>query len=475
MTVRRRRARPPKQIGRPDLVPDEVKACLPASGVIRDYVCWAVQETYAAPIYHLGAILPIAAYECCTLGWGGPWTLPVRGRQAALQSFLIGAPASAKSTCLRMAQQFHLDLLMRSRGSLWSESDDPWLMAEGSVPGLLEAVHDCWDEDLGVSPAIFFHEEVSSLLNKGGDVIDILMQLFDHCRSVERHLQKYRTMKKAGEKPPSKVMFPAIGGIFCGTTSSAGRTMTASHFEGGLVSRSLWFTGKPDTERYFSTKPDPQGRQTLIERWTHHGRRLTGLRLGEDASATVSELDGDCQEILQPMFDAFRTADAAGDEVRASVLQRGMGLSRTIAAIYALSRGSRQIRPSDVKAAMKLVEVSQETVEHLQSVTVENKIFRLSQKALERIKRAGKRGITRTTLNRRHLQIDAGTLDQVVALLEESGEVHIGRTRASRRGRPTQLFLHTDHVDFKDNVIELRRRTGEDDVEDNEDGLDEAE
>ena len=432
---------------------------MPPDGIILDYVLWAAQETYANPIYHLAAILPVAAYEAASMGWGGPWGLPVRKDQGALQSFLIGSPASAKSTAMRMSRAFHLDVMRETQGALWSEGNNPWVMAEGSVPGLLEACHDMYDADLGVTPALMFHEEVSSLLDKGGEVIDMLMQLFDTVPVVQRNLREYRKMRKEGVKPPSDIIKPAIGGVFCGTMNSAERTLKPSHFEGGLVSRSLWFSGEPDVDRYWTAGPDAEGRRALVAGWTHHGRRLSGLRLRGDASLAC--LSSECKAVLQPMFEKFRVASKHGQEVLAAQLQRGMGMAQVVAGIYALSGGSTSITLVDMEAAVKLVELSQATAKMLSEATVEDLIYRLFQKALRLIKAAGAGGLTRTDLNRHHLRTNAGILDAIHQLLEESGEVFITKKAGSLGRRPT-IYTANEHTG-PDNVYRLPRREQADD------------
>lgn len=437
---RRRRPRPSAarktQIGNPDLVPDRVKECMPTEGVIYDYVCWASQETYADPLYHLACILPVAAYQTATRGWGGPWEVTGRGKQCAIQSFIIGGPASAKSTCMRKARDFHIEVMQRERNQLWRDEENPWLQAEGTVPGLLEAIHDLYDEELDVSPAIFNHEEVSSLLEKGGVVVDTLMQLFDTVPRVERHLREYRRMRQEGQRPASEVICPAVSGIFCGTMNSAGATLTARHFEGGLVSRSLWFTGEADLERYFETGPDDEGRRALVTRWTHLGPSLSGHRLGGGASM-VQEAQG-CKPILQPMFEKFVEAAKDGNDARAAQLQRGLLQARVVAALYALSCSRVLVTPEDVRRAVKLVELSQAAAEVLAGVTADDMIWRFYQKAVDSIRKAGEEGIPRWKLNKNRLKVNAGTMGQVVDLLKEDEDIfvleHDGIQQQGRKG-----------------------------------------
>ena len=457
----KRRARVPqggKQIGQPGLVGDDVLALMPASGAIYDYVCWAVQETFADPLYHLAAILPVAAYEACTLGWGGPWPAPRRGRQGALQTFLIGPPGGGKSSAMRMAKSFHVDTMRRTQGALWLDEHEPWIMAEGTIPGMLEVLHAKYEEDLDITPAIFYHEEVSSLLEKGGVVIDTMMQLFEKIPSFKRQLRQYQQMRADGETPPDTILRPAVGGVFCGTTSSASRTLTPAHFEGGLVSRSLWFTGEAVTSRFWDSDNDDEGRADCIERWTQLGRRLQGATLDQRSLQPIS---AECKELISPMYARYQKASAEGAGDVAAMLTRGMNMAMQIASLYGLSRGQLGASADDMRAALALVETSHAMVETLKGATAEDAIYRLSERAMDLIKRAGTKGLTRTKLNRNGLRVNSGTLDQVVELLKESGLVLVETKKDNGVGRPSQRFFWQKAIKREGNVIHLPFRTDE--------------
>ena len=407
------------------LIGEKVLEAMPSEGILKDYVRWAVQETYAPPIFHLGAILPAWAW---TVGrWG--WTLPVRGRQVALQSFLIGPPASAKSTALRLAHGFHEDFL---RG--WEVSKvEAWLEAEGTVAGLIEHLTDRYDHGLDLTAAILFHEEVSSLLGQGGPVVDILMQLFDNKPFVERQLVRYRQARSQGQATPHRIEKPAISGVFCGTLKSAQDTLGERHFDGGLVSRSLWFTGEPDMERYFTAGPDPLGRSHGLQAWTHLGRYLPARSQG--GGRVVRETKA-CNEVLRwTLYPRMKEASSKGLDAMTASLQRGMGIARTVAALYALSCGRSEAGESDMRAAVKLVEMSLDNAEMLAGNSAKHELYRLVEKADRAIEQAGAAGVGRYQLNRNHLRLPKVMLDQVVAQLEEERDVVIVREPSGGRYR----------------------------------------
>lgn len=443
---------------------------MPPEGAIFEYVRWASTQGFIPPQLHLGAILPIAAYEATRGSWveGQPWRLPWRGTQGAIQSFLVADPSVGKSSAMRLAKGFHEALIGLTRAEDPINRPATWLQAEGTVQGLLEAVHDAYDEDRDVSAAIFYHEEVSSLFSQGGVVIDTLMQLFDATPAVERHLREYRKMRKAGQAPPSKVVKPAVGGVFCATPSSLERSLVGAHFEGGLISRTLFFTGRPPTfeemseaerEEFLLGPPAPlarerqDGRRRALDHWTHLGRRLAGLRVR--GAASLADFDSECRSILKPELKKLSDAASAGDVTTAAGLKRGINQAQLIASLYALSRGSLKVRPEDLRAALKLLEASHAIVEGLVQSTALDPIYRLTQKALGKIRDAGPKGIGRSALNRQHLRSSAGVVDQVVELLKESGDVLVSHS-PSRRGRPGMRFVHRAWLDSpNDNLIQF--------------------
>lgn len=413
------------------LVGDDVLAAMPKSGILHDYVCWAVRETYAPPVYHLGAILPAWAWTVAR--WG--WSLPVRDRQVALQSFLIGPPASAKSTALRKAHAFHEEFTRRWEAD---ETVRPWLEAEGTVAGLIEHLADLYDHDRELTAAILFHEEVSSLFAQGGPVVDILMQLFDAKPFVERQLVRYRQARSQGQRTPHRIDRPAIGGVFCATLKSTEETLSERHFEGGLVSRSLWFTGRPDMERFFSAAPAPESRRRVLDGWTQLGRYLPAQ--GHQGGGSVVRASKVCKEVLEwTLYPRMKAAEQHDLSSETASLQRGMLLAQTIAGLYALSCGRTVIEEPDIVAAVRLVEMSLENVTMLLGNSAVHELYRMVEKADRAIRRAGSEGIGRSELNRKHLRLPKGMLDQVIAQLEE--ERGIATIRNTSGGRPRDVLI----------------------------------
>lgn len=453
-----------------DRVGPEVRAMLPEGGILVDYVEWASEQSFTPPILHLGSILPVWAYELTTglAGSPTPWELPWRGTQGAVQTFCIAPPAVGKSTGLRAAQAFHEELRERYLAGVVDpiNRSPAWIQAEGSVQGLLEAVHDMYDDEREVSPAIFFHEEMSSLLDKGTQVIDALMQLFDPIPRVERHLREYRKMRQGGVAPPSSILRPAVSGVFCSTPSGLQRTLTAAHFEGGLVSRALFFAGEAPTVEeddydafLFGEIQTTRDREGVLRRWTHLATHLTGLRAR--GGARMAPWQPKCKEILRPLIEKWHQASSTKEVVQAAELKRGINKIQTLASMYALSRGSHEVAPGDVLAASRVVEHSQSVVEHLGQSTAEDPVYRISERARAAVFAAGPEGISRYVLNRKHLRISSQMFDQVLDLLKESGEFYIGKLPT--QGRPATRIVARVFLDEESNVISFRRTPDDED------------
>lgn len=450
-----------------DGVPADVMECMPPNGMIHSYIWWAQQTTFANPIYHLGAILPVLAWDLAMRGY----SVARRGAQPALQSFLIGGPGSGKSSALRLAQAFHEDFLTICGETLigepWSrERHTPWLQAEGSVPGLLEALHDLFKPELGTTPALLYHEEVDALLTKKtDDVRQTLMQLFDSLPKVERALRQYRAMKLRTGTAPNIVLRPAIGGVFCATNEAMNRTLDASYFEGGLISRCLWLRGKPDIRKHSSTAPREVLRSWVLDGWVQYAHHHTGVTLGRNAAGEQSlfSIDPkvkDCFADLDAQF--FKALEADDDRMQAS-WGRAIEHGQLIACLYAWSRGQLRVTPEDARAAVKLVDWSIRTTQGLSTTQGATDLgWQLAERALQVIQAGGPQGVPKAALYK-ELRVDKATLDRALATLEDGDSVRLFKTASQGRGRPTQLYRATVHLNKRSeeeptNLIHLPTR-----------------
>lgn len=438
-------------------VPDDVMKCMPPMGMLHEYVWWATQTTFANPIYHVGAMLPILAWDLAQRGW----SFGSRGKQIALQSFLIGDSSSGKSSALRLAKSFHEDFLARTKPG-WQtvapEMDprtaaiamentsriNPWVLAQGTAPGILEQLFDRFNPITNTTPVILYNEEVAHLLERRKDhaIVSVLLELFDKVPKVERHLSRYREMQRKGQQPPNVVRQPAVSGLFAGTPISIKDKLDASSFEGGLVSRSLWFTGAPDPKRWFLVDRERSAvRQFVLERWIHYGHHHHGEEAKRGATGMIVDVPMSVKRLCAEMlFPAFKQSLLAQDRLTA-VRGRALEHAELIAGLYAWSQGRTTVLEADMRAAVCLVTWSIRTVERIARTagSAEDEAWAHAQALLEVVRQAGMNGVRRSQLYT-ELRLTKATLDRTIETLLDAGSIVEARHQHEGPGRPAKVY-----------------------------------
>jgi hypothetical protein len=444
-------------------VPPEVAACFPDTGMVHEYVWWASQCTYTNPIYHVGACLPMLAWDLAYRGWG----FSSRGNQIALQTFLIGDSSSGKSTALRLARMFHEEILAKTitgwpqppstadarTKEVASENTarlNPWVLAHGTASGLLEQLFDHFNEPTGTTPVILWHEEVSQLLDKRKDhsIASILLELFDFVPKVERHLSRYRDMVKKGKTAPNIVYKPAISGLFAGTPASLQGVLDRSSFEGGLISRSLWLTGQPDIARWRITDRNRSvARGSIVDRWIHYAHHHHGLeaRVALANAPRLLHVPADVKQIAyDALWPAFAQARKLGNGPLAAVHGRALEHAELVGALYAWSRGQTAVSEADMRAAVALLRWSTRTVERMNDSTADDANWIRSQDVLRIIDQAGLVGIKKSDISIT-LKMTKTVLDPCLDQLLDAGQITEHRHHAGGRGRPATVYRHVRH------------------------------
>jgi hypothetical protein len=439
-------------------VPSDIAACMPDRGMVHEYVWWATQCTYASPIYHIGAILPVLTWQLASRGW----SFGERGKQIALQSFLIGESSSGKSTCLRMAKQFHEDLLSVTSHPYWdrpplppdtdartrqiqeenAERTNPWILAAGTAPGLLEQLFDRFNPHTNTTPAILYNEEVAHLLERKKDyaISSVLLELFDALPKVERHLSRYREMAKKGQQPPSVVRAPAVSGLFAGTPISLKDKLDASAFEGGLVSRSLWISGQPDLDRWFLTdRKRVAARQFVLGRWIDYGHHHLGLEVGANVSRII-DLPMPVKRIgAELLFPAFAQSMRDSDSRLSAVRGRALEHAELIAGVFAWSKGQSAVLEADMRAAAHLLRWSIRSVERIAHKSILGTSWDQIETVLGIIRSAGDAGIRKSALYP-EVRLPKKDLDQAIETLLDQGIVVEVIQRHDGPGRPAKVY-----------------------------------
>lgn len=457
-------------------VPDDVMACIPDKGMIHEYVWWATQCTYACPVYHVGAILPVLTWQLASRGW----SLGKRGKQIAIQSFLIGESSSGKSTCLRMAKQFHEDLLSVTSHPYWdrpplpADTDartrqiqeenaakaNPWILAAGTAPGLLEQLFDRFNTHTNTTPAILYNEEVAHLLERRKDhaISSVLLELFDALPKVERHLSRYREMAKKGQQPPSIVRAPAVSGLFAGTPISLKDKLDASSFEGGLVSRSLWISGQPDLNRWFLIDHERKAaREFVLARWIDYGHHHLGLEVGANVSRIIEvpiPVKRLCAELLFPSFaQSMRDSDSRLGAVRGRALEH----AELVAGVFAWSKGETAVSEADMRAAAHLLRWSIRSVERIARKSILGTGWDQIETVLGVIRSAGEAGIRKAELYS-EVKLPKKELDQALDTLLDRTVIIEAKRPHDGPGRPAKVYkLFTSRRSGGEKVIDFAK------------------
>lgn len=209
---------------------------LPANTPIFRFVDWARKTTDAHVNYHVGVGLTLAAYELCRHGVVIHEELCI---PPILWTFLIGVPASGKSTAIRRGQLF-----LRTMTKTAEASDtDPFFFLDGSLPGIWEGLAERYDHKTETTCAIAWKDEGAQVLVISDAIAEFLCHLIDG-QSVTRSLRSImRENRKRPNSVPSSLKSPRVCGLLASTASSMSHVAKPHFFEGGLFSRFLWIVG----------------------------------------------------------------------------------------------------------------------------------------------------------------------------------------------------------------------------------------
>jgi hypothetical protein len=436
-------------------VPEDVQACWPTQGPLHRYLAWATKTTDAEPWFHLGAILPCWSHQCCIRGFRVD---AERDLTPQLWSFIVGAPASSKSTSMRRAMGMYRTLQIEHAFT------DPFVMAEGSVPGLFEALTERWNPDLGCTEGIVFRDEAARLLDTKDSVSDMLCQIMDG-DSVQRHLRGLRRAKKEGEQVQDTLRDPAYSGILATTFARLREVTKASFLEGGLYSRFLWFVGAPRPGRQsLMMRPHREEETQVRAAWSDWGRWALGQQtLGEDLTVRVPD---DAIECLRVTLFSNLEAAAKQDNRLNAARKRGIEKAIILAGLFALSQYRLHVTFDDMDRAVNLVESCLRGFERLDPTLAVDDLMVAVDVAFHAIAGSGDLGLKRSDLYK-ILRKPKGVIDHVVDTLADEGSIHTRVHKKPGAGRnPTFLVSNgperyagdpPDEPEPKATVVPIRR------------------
>jgi hypothetical protein len=413
-------------------LPAIVKNSAPTSGLIHAYLWWVAPTTHAPAQYHLGAILPVLAYEAARRGI----FIGERRKLPRIWTGLIGPSGAAKSTAHRRAIDFTRDWRRAHLGDLFT---DPFFHLDGSMPGILAASATCYDKELDASIGIYETDEMSKILSQLDSVSETLCKIFDG-NSVQRHLRQFQQAKAAGEKVNDELKNPAFSACFASTPSSLERVTQAYHMEGGLYSRVLWFRGavRPEDLMPREIHRDAE-RAQVLDIWEDWSRWLDAEQLTKGPLARRVAVPPHIQDMLSNhLFEPFRDVLVEDNRVNPARF-RGGTYGEEITGLYALSRGQWVADEDDAIAAINLVNSCLETIGVMDRTVAVPENSRLREKVLQRLTAAGDAGLRRAQLYR-GLNVDKEELDKAVKTLLDSEVITESVKVTGEPGRPPLTY-----------------------------------
>lgn len=408
-------------------LPEEILNCIPTSGPIHRYMAWAIKTTDAEPLFHLGSILPCWSHAVCTRGF----TVDEDHRMVPkLWTFLVGVPASSKSTAMKRA----LSLYRRHY-----PTRDPFVLAEGSVPGIFEALCDQFDHELDASVGILYRDEAARLLDTTDSIADMLCNIIDG-ETVKRHLRGARAANaQAAGSVRDTLLRPQFSGILTTTFSRLREVTKASYLEGGLYSRFLWFVGQPRlVGQSLTWNPHRAEEDAVLAAWNEWSAWANGLEaLGHNRVIRVPPL---CVELLRSTLFANLQAHGSTDNRLNAARKRGINQAILIAGLYAASQQRDVVDEDDMDRAINLVEFCLAGMERLDPSLAVDEFMQAVDFAFHAIAGAGDLGIATSKLFS-ILRKPKTVVDAIVDTLVAEGSIRRFERRTGQRGRPAQVFI----------------------------------
>jgi hypothetical protein len=349
-----------------------------------------------------------------------------------LWTAILGPSAAGKSTAIQRGMTFYRDFLEHFR-----TARDPFVMAEGSIPGIFEKLTEGWDMDTERTLGVLHQEEFSRLLDSKDAVSEMLMQLADGIE-IERHKVSSRNAARQGMQTFDRMRAPAISALFATTYSSLRRVTRAHHIEGGLFSRMIWFVAEPDAARLrMLPSPQPEKKRAALHTWAEWSRWIDG----QEAAGAPRSIDvpAEVHWILHDsLFEVLKTRIAEDDRMNAT-RRRAIVQAYLVAGLLAFSQGRRVVTSDDMDCAVNLVERCVSGLEKIEPELANSELMQTANVAFRAIVNAGGR-LPKTGLYRA-LKIPKNVLDMVLATLIDEGSIREVQQKTGKQGRPRTLYV----------------------------------
>lgn len=431
---------PPPRLAGTQSLSKELRACYPARGVIATYMEWVHRLTHAPPQMHLAAILPVIAYEANRRQWQLE-----NGEPLHIWTLIVSPSGVGKTTSLRYAQDIHDTWGMATRGGGWKS---PWESAEGSLPGVAEALVGHFDEGNQTTNAILHHSEMSKML-RGDESLEWFCQLFDR-GDLKRNLRYLQKRKDDGEEVQDTIRNAKISAIFTTTRASFQEVFREATLRGGFASRLLWFSGSVPPEQLMPMQlVDELGRGKVIQTFSEWTSVLDGMTLtiadregAHYRSAKVVHLTPEATQLHLEYFDELRPLIVDAREEWNSLGNRAAIYSLRIAALYALVSGHPTIEAEDMTCAINLMRyLFRGLTELLPNLRPEDRFQKQYRRVLEAMKAyaAHSPKIPRSAILQQ-VRLSVAEFDIIAKTLIEGDVIQEIQTVPVGPGRPTKHY-----------------------------------
>lgn len=400
---------------------------------------WVHRLTHAPPQFHLAAILPVIAYEAnrrqFCLENGEPlhiWTL------------IVSPSGVGKTTATRYAQDIHDLWGKATRGQAWKS---PWESAEGSLPGVAEALVEHYDDLVSQSTnAILHHSELSKML-RSDESLEWFCQLFDR-GDLKRNLRYMQKRKDVGEEVQDTIRNAKISAIFTTTRASFQEVFREATLRGGFASRLLWFSGSVPAEQLMPMQlVDELGKGRVLQSFKAWTASLDALTLvsADQAGQTYQgskpvRLSPEARALHLEYFEELRPLIVDAREEWNSLGNRASIYSLRIAALYALVSGRVEIAHEDMLCAITLMRYLFRGLETLlPNLRPEDRFQKQHRRVLEAVKSYGGELIPRSAILQQ-VRISVAEFDMVAKTLIDSDVIEEVPPVVRGPGRPTRYY-----------------------------------